>query len=178
MRYTKKTEKKPSRDDILWKTYRNVEASERFPDLWSQFRTDLYNAENGVMPMVVGSKDPNLGSNALNRPDRTPPLKIPDHTGHKPEQVDTGSKGYSGSHGKWSAHAKDVLDQAKTRLEKQYGSLDKVPDDVMEKTKQDVMQQLREDLLDKDLGLEEGWVKPTKNGMDKLSQVQSTDQIG
>jgi hypothetical protein len=56
--------------------------------------------------------------------------------------------------------------------------LDKVPDDVMEQTKNDVMEQLREDLLDKDLGIEKGWVKPAKNGMDRLSQTQATDQIG
>jgi hypothetical protein len=91
-RYTEETGKKPNREDALWKTLRNVEASEKFPDLWTQFRQDLSKANNGVMATVVGSKDPNLGSNALNRPDRTQPLKIPDHTGHRPEQVDTGSK--------------------------------------------------------------------------------------
>jgi hypothetical protein len=93
-KYTEETGKMPNREDALWKTLRNVEASEKFPDLWDQFRTDLSSADNGVMATVVGSKDPNLGSNALNRPDQTPPLNIPDHTGHRPEQVDTESKGF------------------------------------------------------------------------------------
>jgi hypothetical protein len=93
-RYTEETGKKPNREDILWKTLRNVEASEKYPDLWTQFRDDLNSADNGVMQTVVGSKDPNLGSNALNRPDQKPPLNIPTHTGHRPEQVDTESKGF------------------------------------------------------------------------------------
>jgi A nuclease family of the HNH/ENDO VII superfamily with conserved AHH len=85
---------------------------------------------------------------------------------------------HSGSHGKWSGHAEDVLAEEQKRLIKRYGSLDKVPDDVMEQTKDDVLEQLREDLMDKDLGLEKGWVVPKDSGMDKLSQVQPTDQIG
>jgi hypothetical protein len=85
---------------------------------------------------------------------------------------------HSGSHAKWNAHAADVFDRAKTRLEGQYGSLNKVPDDVMKQTKDDVMQQLREDLLDKDLGIEKGWVKPQPSGMDKISQSQNLEQIG
>jgi hypothetical protein len=93
-KYTEETGKQPNREDNLWKTYRNVEASEKFPDLWGQFRDDLSHLNDTVMPTVVGSKDPNLGSNALNRPDKTPPLNIPDHTGHRPEQVDTESKGF------------------------------------------------------------------------------------
>ncbi len=93
-KYTQETGKKPNRESSLWKTYRNAETSEKYPDLWNQFRDDLSNADDGVMPTVVGSKDPNLGSNALNRSDRTQPLKIPDHTGHRPEQVDTESKGF------------------------------------------------------------------------------------
>jgi A nuclease family of the HNH/ENDO VII superfamily with conserved AHH len=265
----------------LWKTFRNVETSEKFPDLWTQFRDDLSSADNGVMATVVGSKDPNLGSNALNRPDQTPPLNIPDHTGHAPskEKFDPNAinqpgnvpalnlpnhtghtnaekpavtnvfeyttdyrdnyekvhgpipKGYqihhiapravfndsglaqewvkrgitkldypenlealpqtqdaydkssikiqhSGSHSKWSDHAREVLRETQQELELQYGGLDRVPDDVMQKTKDNVMQQLREDLLDKDLGIEEGWIKPKSSGMDKLSQSQIFDQVG
>jgi hypothetical protein len=40
------------------------------------------------------------------------------------------------------------------------------------------MQNLREDLLDKNLGIEEGWINRMDNGMDKLSEVQHSDQIG
>jgi A nuclease family of the HNH/ENDO VII superfamily with conserved AHH len=85
---------------------------------------------------------------------------------------------HSGSHPEWNRHVNGVLGQAQRRLELRYGSLDKVPDNVMEQTKNQVMQDLREDLLDKDLGIEKGWVKPTENGMDKLSQAQSPGQIG
>jgi signal recognition particle GTPase len=85
---------------------------------------------------------------------------------------------HSGSHPKWSDYVERSLERAQNNLKEQYGSLDKVPDDVMEQTKDDVLQQLREDLLDKDLGLEKGWVKPAKQEMDKLSKAQEPDQIG
>jgi hypothetical protein len=85
---------------------------------------------------------------------------------------------HSGSHSEWSDHVADVLEERQQELEITYGSLKKVPDDVMEQTKDDVLQQLKEDLLDKDLGLEKGWVVPKDSGMDKLSQAQSLDQIG
>ncbi len=85
---------------------------------------------------------------------------------------------HSGSHERWSRHARGVFGDAQEDLKERYGSLDKVPDDVMKKTKDKVMQQLREDLLDKDLGLEKGWVVPKDSGMDKLSNAQLTDQIG
>jgi hypothetical protein len=85
---------------------------------------------------------------------------------------------HSGSHENWNAHVTEVLEKEQTRLKGQFGSLDKVPDDVMKQTKDKVMQDLREDLFDKDLGIEEGWVKHKNNGMDKLSEVQSPTQIG
>jgi hypothetical protein len=85
---------------------------------------------------------------------------------------------HSGSHEEWNAHATEILTEEQNRLIRRYGSLNKVPDDVMKQTKDKVMRQLREDLLDKDLGIEEGWIKPTENGMDKLSQAQTPDQVG
>jgi hypothetical protein len=85
---------------------------------------------------------------------------------------------HSGSHSEWSDHVADVLEKEQKRLTKQYGSLDKVPDDVMEQRKDKIMKQLRDDLLDKDLGLDEGWVIPKDSGMDKLSQSQSIEQLG
>ena len=265
---------------LLWKTYRNIQTSEKFPDLWNQFRDDLSKAERmSVHPTMVNPKDANLGSNALNRPSQVPALDIPNHTGHSqqqrfdpnksqlnptpalnvpshtghtnaekpavthvfeyttdyrknyeqfyglipagnqvhhlapravfnrsalaqewsrrgitqldypenlqalPQTKDAYDKSsikvqHSGSHPEWSFHAEGVLREEQTRLIKRYGSLDKVPDDVMKQKKNDVMQQLREDLRDKDLGIDEGWVKPGKNGMDRLSQVQATDQVG
>jgi hypothetical protein len=85
---------------------------------------------------------------------------------------------HSGSHPKWNSHAEGVLGEKQNELIQRYGSLDKVPDDVMEKTKDYVMRQLREDLLDKDLGLEEGWIVPKDSGMDKLSKSEFPGQVG
>ena len=85
---------------------------------------------------------------------------------------------HSGSHEKWSAHATEIFDIEQGRLEKNYGSLDKVPDNVMEQSKDKILKNLRDDLLDKDLGIEEGWIKPKPSGMDKLSQSQTLDQVG
>jgi hypothetical protein len=48
----------------------------------------------------------------------------------------------------------------------------------MKQTKDKVMQNLREDLFDKDFGIEKGWIQNTDNGMDKLSQVQPSAQLG
>jgi hypothetical protein len=48
----------------------------------------------------------------------------------------------------------------------------------MEQSKDKVMKKLREELLDKGLGIQKGWVVPQPTGMDKLSQVQPTAQIG
>ncbi len=77
------------RKSLLWKTYRNIGATEKFPDLWKQFSNDLSKAETVIMPTVVGSKDPNLGSNALNRPSQVPTLNR-DLT--RPETFPTGEK--------------------------------------------------------------------------------------
>jgi A nuclease family of the HNH/ENDO VII superfamily with conserved AHH len=85
---------------------------------------------------------------------------------------------HSGSHKNWNEHVTEVLEEEQTRLKGQYGSLDKVPDDVMKQTKDKVMQNLREDLFDKDLGIEKGWIQNTDNGMDKLSQAQPSAQLG
>ena len=85
--YTQETGKtQVDRESLLWKTYRNIRATEKFPDLWKQFSNDLSKAETVIMPTVVGSKDPNLGSNALNRPSQVPTLDVPTHTGHSQQQ--------------------------------------------------------------------------------------------
>jgi hypothetical protein len=60
-KYTEETGKKPNREDILWKTYRNVEATEKFPDLWDQFRDDLSKAPSQQMGIVKGQPLPPLG---------------------------------------------------------------------------------------------------------------------
>jgi A nuclease family of the HNH/ENDO VII superfamily with conserved AHH len=85
---------------------------------------------------------------------------------------------HSGSHENWNDNARQVLGDEQTSLIEEYGSLDKVPDNVMKQAKDRVLQQLREDLLDKDLGVKRGWIKHMDNGMDKLSEAQSSVQIG
>jgi A nuclease family of the HNH/ENDO VII superfamily with conserved AHH len=286
-KYTAETGKKVDRDSPLWKTLRNIEASEKYPDLWDGFRNDLSaSGQTGVMKTMTNPNDPSLGSNALNRPGQIQPLDrsrltqpetFPSGAGQKPQQpvgggfdntvnpeltkqqegfptnqpVDgvtnvfdysTWRRNYekangpipagnqihhltpqavfrdsdlaqewarrgitgvhnaenllalpqtkdaydkssikiqhSGSHENWNRHATEVLNQEQKSLIRKYGSLNKVPDDVMKQSKDKVMQQLREDLLDKDLGIEEGWINPTDDGMDKLSQTQTPDQVG
>jgi hypothetical protein len=85
---------------------------------------------------------------------------------------------HSGSHPNWNDHVDKVLKEKQEELEVRYGSLDKVPADVMKRTKDKFMENLREDLLDKDLGIEKGWIKPTERGMDKISQSQHLEEIG
>jgi A nuclease family of the HNH/ENDO VII superfamily with conserved AHH len=288
-RYTAETGKQADRDSPLWKTLRNVQASEKYPDLWNGFTEDLSQPQGrrtGTMKTMTNTNDPALGSNALNRQGQSQPLDrsrlkqesfptgeaqqkqqpvgggfdnsvnpelvkqqegfptnqkvdgvtnvfdyttdyrknyeqlngpipagsqvhhlapravfnksalaqewvrrgttkldYPENLEALPQTKDAYDKSsikiqHSGSHGEWSAHAEDVLAKEQDRLIDRYGSLNKVPDDVMEKAKDKTMKKLREDLLDKDLGLEEGWVKPTNNGMDKLSQAQTSDHLG
>jgi hypothetical protein len=54
-KYTEETGKKANREDLLWKTLRNVEASEKYPDLWNQFRDDLSKTQddNDVKRTIV-----------------------------------------------------------------------------------------------------------------------------
>ncbi len=287
-KYTAETGQKADRESPLWKTLRNIEASEKYPDLWDGFRNDLSAAgQTGVLKTMTNPNDSSLGSNALNRPGQSQPLDksrltqpetFPSGAGQQPQQpvgggfnnavnpeltkqqegfptnqkvdgvtnvfdyttdyrenyrqfygsIPAGSQihhlapravfnasplaqewvrrgvtkldypenlealpqtkdaydksgikiQHSGSHSEWSDHATGVLAEEQKQLIKRYGSLDKVPDNVMEQSKNKIMKKLREDLLDKDLGLEEGWVKPGKNGMDRLSQVQIPDQVG
>jgi Contact-dependent growth inhibition CdiA C-terminal domain len=86
-KYTQETGRQANREDPLWKTYRNVEASRKYPDLWHQFRDDISVSEGmSVHPTMTNANDPDLGSQALGRPDRTPPLEVPDHTGHASQE--------------------------------------------------------------------------------------------
>jgi hypothetical protein len=75
-----------------------------------------------------------------------------------------------GSHPVWNAHVNEVLGEAEQLLKDQYGSLERVPAEVMQQIQEKVMESLREDLLDKDLGRDKGWIQD-KKGLDKLSQV-------
>jgi hypothetical protein len=60
-KYTEETGKKPNREDMLWKTLRNVEASEKYPDLWNQFRDDLSQTPPQSMGIMTGEPLPPLG---------------------------------------------------------------------------------------------------------------------
>ncbi|NJN39473.1 MAG: hypothetical protein HC790_13540 [Acaryochloridaceae cyanobacterium CSU_3_4] len=85
---------------------------------------------------------------------------------------------HSGSHENWNRHATEVLDTAQEDLIGIYGSLDKVPDDVMKQRKNEIMQELRDDLHDKDLGIEEGWIKHMDNGMDSFLKLSFLIKLG
>jgi Bacterial toxin 47 len=82
-KYTAETGQKADRESPLWKTLRNIEASEKYPDLWDGFRNDLSASEQtGVLKTITNPNDPSLGSNALNRPTQGSTLNVPSHTGH------------------------------------------------------------------------------------------------
>jgi hypothetical protein len=86
-KYTQETGRSANREDPLWKTYRNVEASRRYPDLWHQFRDDISASEGmSIHPTMTNSNDPDLGSQALGRPDNTALMESPNHTGHSQQQ--------------------------------------------------------------------------------------------
>jgi A nuclease family of the HNH/ENDO VII superfamily with conserved AHH len=86
---------------------------------------------------------------------------------------------HSGSHKNWNDHVTEVLTAEQEELKLEYGSLNKVPDNVMKQTKDKVMQQLREDLRNIDRGLEDGWIKRNDDGTYKLSEShQPPTQIG
>ena len=87
--YTQETGKtQVDRKSLLWKTYRNIGATEEFPDLWDQFRDDLSASERmGVHPMMTNANDPDLGSQALGRQGQSA-APIRDLT--KPETFPTG----------------------------------------------------------------------------------------
>jgi hypothetical protein len=77
---------------------------------------------------------------------------------------------HRGSHPRWREHADEVLDRFQTRLEAKYGSLDKVPKNVLEDTMKGVENQLRKDLQNIPQGVKGGWLKPTPNGNFKISE--------
>jgi hypothetical protein len=81
-KYTAETNMKADRESPLWKTLRNIEASEKYPDLWDGLRNDLSAAgQTGVMRTMTNPNDPALGSHALNRPSQGSTLNVPTHTG-------------------------------------------------------------------------------------------------
>jgi hypothetical protein len=88
-KYTQETGRQVNREDPLWKTYRNVEASRRYPDLWHQFRDDISASEGmSVHPTMTNANDPDLGSNALGRQGQG---AAPNHDLTKPETFPTGT---------------------------------------------------------------------------------------
>jgi hypothetical protein len=77
---------------------------------------------------------------------------------------------HRGAHPEWDNHAKEVLDSAQRKVKKKYGSLDKVPDNVLESTMKDVENKLKKDLQNVPKGVDGGWLKPTPNGNFKISE--------
>jgi hypothetical protein len=94
-KYTQETGRQANREDPLWKTYRNVEASRKYPDLWHQFRDDISVLEGmSIHPTMTNSNDPDLGSQTLGRQgqdaalnrDLTKPEIFPTGTGLQKQQ--------------------------------------------------------------------------------------------
>ncbi len=67
---------------------------------------------------------------------------------------------HSGSHPEWNNYAENELSDRQKGLERKYGSLDKVPTDVLKRTMQSVETQLRGDIQNIELGIQKGWIKP------------------
>jgi hypothetical protein len=90
-RYTEETGQPPNREVLLWKTLRNIVTTDRFPDLWDQFRDDL--SAGGISKTVV-EQPQNPKDNVLENPTDAK-VRGPEHTGHgTPERVDMESKGF------------------------------------------------------------------------------------
>jgi hypothetical protein len=65
-----------------------------------------------------------------------------------PEKVGTtGLPVHRGSHREYTFYARDVLKTAQDALESQYGSLDKVPPEVLVQTMKALEKQLRDDIM-------------------------------
>jgi hypothetical protein len=84
---------------------------------------------------------------------------------------------HRGSHPIWSQHVQDTLRTKQRDLENQYGTLDNVPDNVLEQTIDDTENILRNDLLDKNKGRQGGWIQPQPDGTDKLSTREKDEVI-
>ncbi len=77
-----------------------------------------------------------------------------------------------GSHPEWERYAKKVLGDEQIDLESIYGTLDRVPADVLEKTMQKVETQLRGDIQNIELGIKKGWIKPEyQRGETKINKI-------
>ena len=61
----------------------------------------------------------------------------------------TGLPVHRGSHRGYTEHAKDILDGQITALAQEYGSLGKVPPEVLTETMRTVERQLRDDIVDR-----------------------------
>lgn len=86
-----------------------------------------------------------------------------------------------GSHSKWNNYVKEVLDNRQTDLESIYGTLDKVPADVIKETMQSIESNLRNDIQNIELGIEKGWIKPDyqkgENKVNKISEGPNNEFI-
>ena len=80
---------------------------------------------------------------------------------------------HRGSHKKWSEHAAEVLEDAEIDLELQYGTIDNVPDAVLQQTLDQIETDLKNDLLDINQGLQKKWIENQPDGTQRLSREEN-----
>jgi A nuclease family of the HNH/ENDO VII superfamily with conserved AHH len=85
---------------------------------------------------------------------------------------------HSGFHSQWNDYVKEELSDRQKVLEGKYGSLDKVPADVLQRTMQKVENQLRGDIQNRELGIDEGWITPDyQKGEVKTNKLSQANPI-
>ena len=95
-----------------------------------------------------------------------------------PEEALQSELVHKGSHPKWNDYVDRVLDDKTEELLQDYqvNSIEKLPDEALDRGLKDVEQELQEDLADTELGLEQGWLKQTPKGL-KLSKNEDAEEI-
>ena len=94
---------------------------------------------------------------------------------------DSGKPGeivHRGSHGQWDKHVNQVLENRRKKLLKDYGvnSVDKLPDEALDRGLKSAERKLQKDLANVQLGLKKGWLKREQTGL-KLSENGDAENI-
>ena len=86
---------------------------------------------------------------------------------------------HRGSHKEWNGYVKEVLENTEDRLlnNPKFSTVKDIPDNILKQTMDEIEQDLKDDLLNLDLGRQEGWIKDSKEGLDKLSENDSDNNI-
>ena len=86
---------------------------------------------------------------------------------------------HRGSHKEWNDYVKEVLNNKGEELLDDLGvpSVKEIPDNILKQAIDEIEQDLKDDLLDLDLGRQRGWIKDSKEGLDKLSENESDNNI-